>query len=146
MPYKDIEVRRAYVRNWRKVNAEYVSSFDKQRWRNNPERKLGQQRRHELNPNKRAESVRKCYYGINADEYNARVQKQNNLCAICGKPETVIDYRTKKVQSLSVDHSHATGKNRELLCSRCNRGIGMFNENIELLELAIQYLKKHKEP
>ena len=144
MPHKDPEVRKAYLRDWRKKNLEYVREFDKNRWRNNPERREAPKRRHELNPNRRAESVRKCLYGMSPEEYNARVEKQNGLCALCGRSETHIDYRTKKIQSLSVDHDHVTGENRELLCGDCNRGIGMFDESIDLLLKAIEYLKKYK--
>ena len=38
---------------------------------------------------KKAESLShiKYYYGISIDEYHRMVKRQNNLCAICNKPE-----------------------------------------------------------
>ena len=44
---------------------------------------------------------------------------------------------------LSVDHHHATGQMRGLLCNHCNVGLGNFKEDVSYLEAAIEYLKKH---
>lgn len=46
--------------------------------------------------------------------------------------------------SLCVDHDHKTNKFRGLVCGRCNQGLGHFQDNIEILKLAIKYLKKHQ--
>lgn len=81
-------------------------------------------------------------YGITPDHYNQMVLIQNNCCAICGKPETAVHNKTKKVQKLAVDHNHETGEVRGLLCQDCNRGLGKFHENITSLENAIKYLRK----
>jgi hypothetical protein len=40
-----------------------------------------------------------------------------------------------------VDHNHSSGKVRGLLCNRCNRAIGMFEDSPELLLSAISYLQ-----
>lgn len=40
-----------------------------------------------------------------------------------------------------MDHNHKTEKFRGMLCSHCNRGLGNFKDNIEILEQAILYLK-----
>lgn len=54
------------------------------------------------------------------DLYTALRESQGDLCAICGKPETIIDNRSGKTRSLSVDHDHNTGEIRGLLCFICN--------------------------
>lgn len=75
-------------------------------------------------------------------EYLDKLTKQNGVCANCKKPETAI--RNGKVKALAVDHSHLTGKNRGLLCQKCNIGIGQFNESPELLISAAQYLRSYE--
>lgn len=78
-------------------------------------------------------------YGLSHDEYKRLLRKQEEVCAICGKPETL---KIKgKVATLSVDHNHNTGEIRGLLCSRCNRGLGVFNDDIGLLKKAVAYLE-----
>jgi hypothetical protein len=72
------------------------------------------------------------YYKI----YNLFIKKQNNKCAICGKPQF------KK--RLSIDHNHKTDKIRGLLCNNCNILIGFAKDDIEILKEAINYLRKDK--
>jgi hypothetical protein len=80
-------------------------------------------------------------YGLTVDQYGEMCAQQNNLCAICSKPETTI--LRGAVRALCVDHDHATGKVRGLLCQDCNSGIGAFGENVETMLAAIAYVKKH---
>lgn len=82
-------------------------------------------------------------FGISIKEYDQMAEKQNNLCAICEKPETFIHHRTNRPAKLSVDHCHATSKVRQLLCKKCNSGIGLFNEDVNVIQNAIKYLEKH---
>lgn len=79
-------------------------------------------------------------FGITADEYDVLHQKQNGLCAICQQPERFIHAKTKKPAMLAVDHDHATGNIRGLLCARCNRGIGYLQHDIEIIRRAEEYL------
>lgn len=71
-------------------------------------------------------------FGITIEDYDKMFKKQKGLCAICGLPENKI--------RLSVDHCHDTGEVRGLLCGSCNRGLGLFRDNCELLKKAINYL------
>ena len=77
-------------------------------------------------------------YGLTLEQYDALLTEQNGVCAICKKSETA---SIKK--NMCIDHDHKTGKVRQLLCDKCNRGIGYFNESIDVLEQAVLYLKKH---
>ncbi len=70
---------------------------------------------------------------------NNTYHKQNGLCAICKNPETVIRSDSTPVR-LAADHDHLTKAFRGFLCANCNRGLGMFKDNITYLESAIVYL------
>lgn len=72
-------------------------------------------------------------YGINADDYGAMMERQGGVCAICSG--------VNKDRRLVVDHCHETGDVRGLLCIRCNRALGMFEDDPALLELAALYVK-----
>lgn len=73
-------------------------------------------------------------YGITVTEYERLFNEQNGVCAICGKDNGQI--------ALCIDHDHATNEVRGLLCNLCNRGIGLFNDNPNLLDKAKQYVIK----
>jgi hypothetical protein len=68
------------------------------------------------------------------------LQLQNGVCAICSCPETVKHHSTNEIQPLVVDHDHGTGRVRGLLCTRCNKGIGLLKHNPEFLRAAADYL------
>lgn len=60
---------------------------------------------------------------------------QVGRCAIC---EEILPQDTKQIH---VDHCHKTNITRGLLCSYCNKGLGFFKDDIQVLEKAIKYLK-----
>jgi Recombination endonuclease VII len=73
-------------------------------------------------------------YGITGEQYDALLEAQGGRCAICGN-------RPRK-QRLAVDHDHATGEVRGLLCKRCNHNLlGAAHENTAILQRAIDYLQ-----
>ena len=78
-------------------------------------------------------SIRKLY-GLDPIEYERILAAQDNCCAICQKP-----CATRK--KLSVDHDHATGEVRGLVCLLCNMGLGKFRDGAELLRRAVAYLE-----
>lgn len=83
-------------------------------------------------------------YGMTASEYETLREGQNSRCAICGFDETVA-IRGKRL-SLAVDHCHASGRVRGLLCTACNRALGGFKDDPSILRAAIAYLEKHALP
>lgn len=80
-------------------------------------------------------------FSISLAEYSQMVADRGNKCDICGQPET--QTRGGKVKALAVDHDHATGAVRGLLCCDCNQALGKFKDSEELLASAIAYLRKH---
>ena len=75
-------------------------------------------------------------YGISFDEYLELIESQNNKCQIC-------KYDLTPGKNTHLDHCHTTGKIRGVLCSKCNTGIGQFNDSIALLKSAQNYLEKY---
>lgn len=71
-------------------------------------------------------------YGITIKQYEEMLKRQGGCCAICGGIN-------ENGRRLAVDHDHETGKNRGLLCDKCNLAIGLFGD-IARLASAIKYL------
>ncbi len=80
-------------------------------------------------------------YGITEDQYWALHAKQNGLCACCGEAETNII--RGRVQRLSIEHDHKTGKIRALTCNRCNVIVGLCRESVGILIKIINYIRKY---
>lgn len=78
------------------------------------------------------------YRGVSAIAFKAIFDSQNGLCGICEKS---MDFLAKDT---CLDHDHATGLVRGILCGRCNLGIGHLKDNTEVLHRAISYLEKHE--
>jgi len=115
---------RAKQAEWNKANRAHIRNSDRARVAKDPD----YYRRIQL----------RCKFGITVEDYDAMYAKQAGVCGICGKPET------RKVKGtlchLAVDHDHETGKIRGLLCSKCNRGIGLLQDDIQLLSKAVAWL------
>lgn len=83
--------------------------------------------------------------GVRPDNYDAKKRKDykifllasTNQCPICK-----LNFDSLDLKQIHVDHDHLTGALRDILCSSCNQGLGNFKDNIELLEAAIEYLRK----
>jgi hypothetical protein len=75
-------------------------------------------------------------YNLTYDAYLKIKNQQNNICAICGYP-------LSDGMNSHVDHDHASGSVRGILCRWCNIGLGNFKDSIQTLENAIEYLKSH---
>jgi hypothetical protein len=69
-------------------------------------------------------------YGITVKIRDYMLKLAGNSCEICGEKLKLV-----------IDHDHGTGVVRGMLCSRCNRGLGHFDDNINLLSKALKYIK-----
>jgi hypothetical protein len=94
--------------------------------------------RKEISNRRHNASILQRNYGISLFEFEQMLEAQDNKCALCKEPEQTI--RRGKVQLLSVDHDHITGKVRGLLCMQCNTTLGKVNDDIEFLTRMIAYL------
>lgn len=80
-------------------------------------------------PERQAELRKLWKYGITACALTKLRIEQNDRCAICGSQG-----------DLQIDHSHADGSIRGLLCGPCNRGLGQFQDDPKRLMAAHNYL------
>lgn len=133
--YKDIEARREYEKNRRIRKPEHVMAIQRAaqiKWRANPENR----------ERKRIAYIAK-KYGITIEQYEQMLVDQKSLCAICLRPPEP----TSKGhgERFHIDHCHATGKVRGLLCYCCNSGLGSFLDNVEAVQRAAEYLKRSQE-
>lgn len=74
------------------------------------------------------------HYGLTPDGYERLVESQGGVCAICKQP-------CKRYARLPIDHDHQTGRLRGLLCDRCNRALGLFDDDADIVEAAVAYLE-----
>jgi hypothetical protein len=78
-------------------------------------------------------------YGITPADYDVMLADQAGRCKICGSQEPG---GPKAAFRFAVDHCHRSGVVRALLCFRCNTVLGQFDDSVELLQRAIDYLNK----
>ena len=76
-------------------------------------------------------------YQMTPEEFNAHWDVQQGRCAIC---ESVMLPRGRSSKAVAVDHNHATGAVRGLLCRTCNTGIGALHDDPDILISAAEYL------
>lgn len=85
----------------------------------------------------RAERAKSRYrqnqYGIEDNIYDQMLKKQEAKCLICDE-----------IKRLVIDHCHATGDVRGLLCANCNSGLGLLGDNVSNLERAVLYLQNNR--
>ena len=84
-------------------------------------------------------------YGITMEEYDALFAQQGGRCAICGDEKEAWQPgagTSGRVRFLVVDHSHADGRVRGLLCGHCNRGLGHFRDDSEIMVAAAAYIQR----
>jgi len=79
-------------------------------------------------------------YGLTPEALALLVRTQT-ACPICSRP---LVWDGPKFSKPHVDHDHETGKVRELLCGRCNVGLGSFDDDPAKLLRGAQYLVKHR--
>lgn len=124
-----------------KVNRKYMENNPEMRLKHNKNNK--QKRKDFYSSPKGILSSRNSHlkkYGMSHNDYILLLEKQGNVCAICNR------YRIASNKGyMTVDHCHVSGKVRGILCTWCNRGLGLFEDNIKFFEFAINYLKENVE-
>ena len=71
-------------------------------------------------------------YSMTVEDFEHLADNCSGRCSICEEQDELV-----------IDHDHKTGKIRGLLCSSCNKGLGMFRDSPSRIRNAINYLKKY---
>jgi len=126
----------ARAREWYAKNREH-SIANVKRWQQaNKERlQATRRKRNVLRKREIREGHLRRTFGITQAEYDAMLATQGGGCAICGDVPA-------EGKSLHVDHDHETGRVRGLLCFKCNGGLGQFGDDVDKLNIAIQYVAR----
>lgn len=109
---------RAYYQTRKEAEREYTRAYRAA----NPEAVKASSRRAKLRG-----------YGLDEEGYALILDRQEGVCAICREA-------CATGRKLAVDHDHASGQVRGLLCSKCNKGLGLFGDSIEGVNKALAYL------
>jgi Recombination endonuclease VII len=94
-------------------------------------------RKRQTDPEHRDKRLR-YIYGISLEEYDAMLERQGGVCAICKKAPA-------RGKVLFVDHCHVTGRVRGLLCAKCNSVLAFGHDDLDILRAAIAYLQAARE-
>ena len=76
--------------------------------------------------------------GLTPEEEAAMAERQGFKCSICKGAQQ------GSLRSLHMDHCHATGKARGMLCLRCNQTLGRVKDDPAILQAMLDYLNKYK--
>lgn len=115
MPLKDLALRAAYTKQYRKRNKEAIAY-------------------HKGNARLRR-------FGLEPEDLTAMLERQDSKCAICGVGP--LERNGKKNLSSHLDHCHTCNKVRSLLCKRCNTLLGFIESDFDKFQKAMLYYVEH---
>jgi Autographiviridae endonuclease VII len=122
---------------------ECVSKIRKESYKLNPEKALARVKKYR---NENPEKIRDCKlrqaYGVGIKYFDAKLKEQDNSCGAC-KQNVKTKWRGKEV-SMALDHDHKTGKARGVLCIKCNRALGLLEDNQETIMGLLEYIRKYQ--
>jgi len=134
-------------KRYRDKNKEKLARVAKEKYDADPEKFNARTAAWRLKPGSLEKERNKHYkrkFGITVEIYKEMYDKQNGLCAICCKPETIHSKGGDSPMWLSVDHNHTTKKVRGLLCFKCNTTLSYFEKHGESMITIASYLKENK--
>jgi hypothetical protein len=122
---------------YRERTREERNQYMRDRYHGDPDRHISAMSAwRKANPEKYRDQYLRNTFGMTLAEYEALLAKQGGVCAICGHPPKHL---------LAVDHDHANGKVRGLLCTPCNTGIGHLKDSPIRMRRAAEYIESSME-
>jgi hypothetical protein len=155
MPYKNLNDKLANNRKWAANNPNKTKARQKKWVSNNRDlvnaksRKFTRKHRpwvaryanNKIKLRKHTKkSQLKHFYGLTIEQYDQMLIASCGVCDLCGLQFT------NTTNEPAVDHDHSTGIVRGLLHAKCNLGIGIFKDSIDMLNKAIAYLATSDQP
>ncbi len=120
-------------KSWRCKECDKIATMDSRK------------RRYEKSRQQQRVAKRKCSYGLSDEQFNELLLSQKGLCQSCGVTLTDAFTANHARNKLVIDHCHVTLKVRGLICTMCNKGIGLLGDNADGLYKAYNYLKKFED-
>jgi hypothetical protein len=131
--YQATPERREYRRGWKDTNRDRIREQAREYYLANKDViDARNDAYYKANPDAAWARQLRRRFGMTVDDYNAMVRAQHGVCAVCRQ--------SPNGNHLCVDHDHRTGLIRGLLCDACNGGIGQFDDDVQLLASAAEYL------
>jgi hypothetical protein len=121
------EKRRQVVARYRAANPEKIRTYEKSYAVKNRESRRSV---------RQAQHLKKTYK-LTLEEVQQAWSSQDGKCGIC---QVKMLPSGRQACSVCVDHDHATGQFRELLCRKCNMALGMYETNRKGIDA---YLHRH---
>lgn len=145
--FRNSRSKDGYQPRCKRCHYKYAARWDKA----NPERRreIGRKSREKWKDKRRATTMRwrsknvdriktwrrrrqLAKYGLTPADFDRIVQAQGGTCAVC----------RGKMDPPNVDHCHATGQVRGILCIQCNKGIGHFADSPGRMRAAAEYVER----
>lgn len=153
-----LERKRQCTRQWRQKSKEKIIGYRRKYYQENREAILAKAKKkaasyykknkekvknnvkrwRENNPGKTKELQIRRKYGLSMQEYSNLIEKQQFQCAACG-----IGLKDLPGSEIQIDHCHNTGNIRGILCGRCNRALGLLNDDPIKTQKLADYIKKY---
>lgn len=120
-----------------------VSVIRKAKYAENPQRIINRVAKYRNeNPEKIRDTKLRQAYGVGTEYFNDKLKEQGGVCDICKRVVKTI-WRGKEVR-MALDHEHETNRPRGVLCIKCNRALGLLEENKSSVSNMIDYINKYK--
>lgn len=120
-----------------------VSEIRKQSYSSDPEKVKARVKKYRIeNPEKIRDCKLRQAYGVGLNYFQAKLKKQGGACGACKRNVKSV-WRGKEV-NMALDHNHETGEPRGVLCIKCNRALGLLEDDQEIISGLLSYIKKYQ--